>query len=242
MLRSNLHFLTLTFLLFIGACDTSKGETASATESTSDATTESTTGDSTTDEPTTTVSVSAGSSTGEDEDPTVATSGEDTEGDTTSSTTGPVDPEHQSACEAACQRMAECDDTIPVAECVVGCTEEFQEMEAECVPANLSLVQCISELSCLDMEEQTDEGPCGDELEALLDCDGGKCTVGLSEGDTSCGLTLLCDDAPTQMIECIDDTCTCFEDDVQVGQCAADGVCLEGDAIFDKMNSCCGFE
>ncbi|MBZ5710223.1 hypothetical protein [Nannocystis pusilla] len=239
MLRSNLHFLTLTSLLFIGACDTSKGETTDATtESTTDAATGSSTDDSTAGEPTTSASATEGG----DDDPTVATSGEDTEGDTTSSTTGPVDPEHQSACEAACQRMAECDDTVTVAECVVGCTEEFQEMEAECVPANLALVQCASELSCLDMEEPTKDGPCGDELEALLDCGGGTCTMGLDEGDTSCGLTLICDDAPTQFIECIDDTCTCFEDDVQVAQCAADGVCLEGDAIFDKMNSCCGFE
>ncbi|WAS91232.1 hypothetical protein [Nannocystis punicea] len=242
MLRSNFHFLTLTFLFFTGACDPSKGETDSATGSTTESTTEATTGDSTTGEPTTAPSVGEGSEATGDDDPPVATSGEDTEGDTTSSTTGPVDPEHQSACEAACDNMAKCDDTVDAAECAVGCAEEFQEIDSGCVPANLALVQCISGLSCFDLEEQTDEGPCGDELEALLDCDGGNCKLAMSQGDDGCGLGRYCPDAPAREIDCTGDLCVCTEDGVEVAQCAADGVCLDGDAIFDKMDTCCGFE
>ncbi|MDC0721684.1 hypothetical protein [Nannocystis bainbridge] len=46
---------------------------------------------------------------------------------------------------------------------------------------------------------------------------------------------------PTQGIECNADLCVCLLDDVDVGQCPSDGVCMDGGAIFDKMASCCDF-
>ncbi|PCC68633.1 hypothetical protein SAMN02745121_05307 [Nannocystis exedens] len=247
MLRANLSFLTLTFLFITGACDPKGGETDSATGSasttTGDSTTDaSTTGDSTTDESPTSSATTDDGATTENDEPTVATTGEDT-GDTTGPV-GPVDPAHQSACEAACQRFGECEPETDGAECVLGCLGEFQGLPSECVALNLAVVQCIPELSCPEIAGEIEETPCDDELEALIACDGGgdECTQSIHEGEGECGVSTSCPDAPTQEFICDADTCVCTVDGVEVAQCPADGVCAEGDAIFDKMHSCCNFE
>lgn len=244
MLRTSLSFLTLTFLFLTGACDPKPGDTDSGTASAS--TTDASTTDaaatdaSTTDESPTSSATDDGATTG-NEEPTVATSGDDTGSDPT----GPVDPEHQSACEDACQFLLGCegggDGTL--AECAQECASEFQGLEAECVPLHLTFVQCIAQLTCAELDGE--EEPCAAELQAVEACAGFEdpCTFGVSdEGDESCGLSKSCSDAPTQEIICDAETCVCSVDGVEVAQCPADNVCAEGDAIFDKMASCCKFE
>ncbi|MCY0989264.1 hypothetical protein OV203_19150 [Nannocystis sp. ILAH1] len=244
MLRSTLSFLTLTFLFLTGACDPKPGDTDSGTASasTTDASTTdaATTDASTTDESPTSSATEDGATTDSDE-PTVAT----TSDDTGSETTGPVDPEHQSACEAACQLIFECEGggDVPLAECAQDCASEFQGLEPECVPLNLTFVQCIAQLTCAELDGE--EEPCAAELEAVEVCAGvgDPCTVGVSdEGDEGCGVSTFCPDMPTQEIFCDAETCVCSVDGVETAQCPADNVCAEGDAIFDKMATCCKFE
>ncbi|MFY0534146.1 hypothetical protein [Nannocystis pusilla] len=247
MLRTTVSFLTLTFLFLTGACDPKPGDTDSGTASasTTDASTTdaATTDAATTDESPTSSATDDGATTDSDE-PTVATTGDDTGDDTGSETTGPVDPEHQSACEAACQLIFECEGggDGSLAECAQDCTSEFPELPAECVPLNLAFVQCIAQLTCAELDGE--EEPCAAEIEAVETCAGfgDECTQAVSEEDDGCGVSTFCPDAPTQEIFCDAETCVCSVDGVEVAQCPADNVCAEGDAIFDKMASCCKFE
>ena len=171
-----------------------------------------------------------------------ATSGEDTDGETTE-TPNPVTPEQEAACEAGCQNEAMCIGEPDASECVLGCIEEFQYIEEECASPYSNFVQCIAELSCLDLEGDIEDSACGDELAALETCDGPACVMMQEETtEDSCGFGRSCPEQPTQSISCEGDTCRCFLDETEVAQCAADGVCMEGDAIFDKMASCCQFE
>ncbi|MCY1070522.1 hypothetical protein OV090_37620 [Nannocystis sp. RBIL2] len=236
MLRFNLSLLAVAFLLLQNACDPKTGESDSATGSTS------TSGESTTDASTTddapTSSATTGDSTSTDEEPTVATTGEDTE----SGTSGPVDPEHQSACESSCQQTAACEGAgeDEVAECVLNCTSEFQEIDAECVANHLAFLQCLPKLFCAP-NEPVDES-CMEAFEAHAICGNGaeECIHSMDEGGEGvCGLGLICPDLPTYEISCEGDTCVCLQDGVEVAQCPSDGVCAQGDAIFDKLDECC---
>ncbi|MCY1013950.1 hypothetical protein OV079_52180 [Nannocystis pusilla] len=65
---------------------------------------------------------------------------------------------------------------------------------------------------------------------------------GRERGERRLRRSTFCPDAPTQEIFCDAETCVCSVDGVEVAQCPADNVCAEGDAIFDKMASCCKFE
>lgn len=242
MLRSTLSFLTLTFLFLTGACDPKSGDTDSGTASAS------TTDDSTTDASTTNESPTSGATddgaTTENDEPTVATSGDDTGDDTGSDTTGPVDPEQQSACEAACQRLIECEGEGGaeggVAGCVQECVSEFQGLEAECVPLHLAAFQCVGKMTC---DELFEEDACVAEFEAVEDCAGiGECSQEWSEEEEGCGVSTSCPGSATQEIFCTAETCVCTLDGVEVAQCPSDNVCAEGDAIFNKMASCCNFE
>ncbi|WP_434425138.1 hypothetical protein [Nannocystis pusilla] len=243
MLRTTVSFLTLTFLFLTGACDPKPGDTDSGTASASTtdaATTDAATTDAaTTDESPTSSATDDGATTDSDE-PTVGTTGDDTGSDTT----GPVDPEHQSACEAACKLIFECEGggDGSLAECAQDCASEFAWLEPECVPLNLTFVQCIGQLTCAELDGE--EEPCAAELAAVEECAnvGQECTQAVSEEGDGCGVSTICPDAPTQEIFCGAETCVCSVDGVEVAQCPADNVCAEGDAIFDKMNSCCKFE
>ena len=238
MLRSTVSFLTLTFLFLTGACDPKPGDTDSGAASAS------TTDASTTDESPTSGATDDGATTGNDE-PTVATTADDTGSDDTGSdTTGPVDPEHQSACEAACKLMLECEgeDEAGVDACATECAGEFQELEAECVPLNLAVAQCIAQLTCAELDGE--EEPCDAEFLALEACAGSgqECTQSVGQEADGCGVSTFCPEQPTREIFCDAETCVCSLDGVEVAQCPADDVCAEGDAIFDKMASCCQFE
>jgi hypothetical protein len=238
---------SLTFtLLLLGACP---GETGKGTDSSSDPTTSSSTTD---DMPTTNPSSTTDESGTTDEAPTtedsatVGTSGEDTTTTDTDTGVGPVDPELESACRAACEREIECEEeAADVEECVVGCSEEFAGLPAECDPLTLDFLLCMSQASCLDLEGNIEEGVCADAFDAFEECADvgpGACVTGLSEGEEECGVSTECPDEPRREIVCDTQTCTCFEGDVEVASCPAEGVCLQGDAIFDKRDSCCNFE
>lgn len=219
--------------------------TDAATDATGDATE---TGDSTatSDEAPTT-----GGSTTQDDvsttgDPTtmpVDTTGDSATGETTDDTAGPVDPELVSACEAYCERWAECGLQPDLAGCVAGCSDSFQGGSEACVEANKAALACTTALDCeglLGSIEDPGAGPCGAESEAAADaCYEAGCSQSVGGSETECELSYECPDAPLQEMKCAGDTCTCFEGGEVVGQCAADGVCAEGDAIFDKAASCC---
>jgi hypothetical protein len=242
MLRFNLSFLAVASLLLHTACDPNTGDSDSATGSTF------TSGESTTDASTTddapTSSATTGDSTSDHEEPTVGTTGEDTEG-STSGPVGPVDPEHQSACESSCQQTVACEGggDDEVAECVSNCTSEFQEIDAECVANQLIYLQCLPKLLC-DPNAPVEES-CVEAFEAQVICGSGaeECIHSMEEGGEGvCGLGLSCPDLPTYEIRCEADTCVCTRDGVEVAQCPADDVCAQGDAIFDKLYDCCEFE
>lgn len=234
MLRFNLSFLAVSFLLLQNACDPDTGDSDSATGSTS------TSGESTTDASTTddapTASATTEDSTTSQEEPTTTT-GDDTEG----GTSGPVDPEHQSACEAFCEQAIACggggDET---ADCVLNCTSEFQEIDAECVPNHFIYLECNAKLLC-DPFAPVEEA-CAEAFEAHVICgnEAEECMQTTHEGGEGvCGLGLSCPDLPTYEISCEGDTCVCLQDGVEVAQCPADDVCAQGDAIFDKLDECC---
>ncbi|MBZ5710524.1 hypothetical protein [Nannocystis pusilla] len=222
--------LTVTLLL-LGACPagggTTDGDPDAATTSTSAATAETPT----TDAETTTAT------TGDDEATT-------TEGATTSDdpTIGdPGDADLYEACTATCERQVECGTTTELMPCIVGCALQFNQVAEECLPVTLDFLLCLSQASCSDLEGEVSEGPCADVFGSFLVCaDTGPvgCEQSLSEGE-ECGLTNECPGEPTQELVCDADTCTCFEDGMEVASCPAEGVCQQGDAIFDKFADCC---
>ncbi|MCY1062791.1 hypothetical protein [Nannocystis sp. SCPEA4] len=218
--------LTVTLLL-LGACPAGGG----TTDSDSDATTTSTS--STTAEMPTT-----------DAETTIATEATTTEGTTTSDdpTIGdPGDVDLYDACKAVCERRVECGIVTEVKTCTVGCVLEFNEVAEECLPTSLDLLQCLSQSSCPELEGPVEEGPCEEVYGMTLVCtDPGPvgCEQSLSEGE-ECGLKNECPGEPTQEMVCDADTCTCFEDGMEVASCPADGVCQQGDAIFDTFAACC---
>ena len=239
MLRFNLSSLAVAFLLFHNACDPNTGDSDSATGSTS------TSGESTTDASTTgdapTSSATAGESTSSPEEPTTGTTGEETEG-STSGPVDPVDPEHQSACESSCQQTVACEGggDDEVAECVLNCTTDLQELDAECVANELIVLQCLPKLFC-DPNAPL-EASCAEAFEAQVLCgnDAEQCMQTTHDGGEGvCGLALSCPDLPTYEIRCEGDTCACIQDGVEIAQCPADDVCAQGDAIFDKLDECC---
>jgi hypothetical protein len=185
------YTLTFTLLLLTSACPGKPGED---TDGTTDPTT--TTSSSTTDDMPTTDPTSTGGTTDDalttEADPTAATEGEDTTSADTDTEPGPISPELESACRAACQNEIMCEEESDddVDECVIGCGVDFGGLPAECDAQTLGFLNCIGTSSCLDLEGQIEEGACAEEFAAWVECtEMGPvgCIMGLSEGRTSAG-------------------------------------------------------
>lgn len=247
---------TFAMLLFTGACgddvggpDDSSGTagatttdgTGSTTDHSPTSTTDSTTGVAT-DAPPTTSSASDGETT------TVATTNATTDApiDTTTepeTTTGGVDPDVLSVCEAYCGRWDECGLQPDLAGCVAGCADNHSGLAGECKQASLDLFACTAALNCDELLGSGEPGgPCSAQEAAMTAaCAGDECARSVSGGNDECEVRIECPEAPLQQMICDDQTCTCLEGGETVGACAAEGVCAAGEGIFDMTARCCGF-
>lgn len=248
---------TFAMLLLTGACGddgdgpedttaaTADGPTTDDTAATTDESPTSA-GEASTDATTTTTSVSGGETT-TDVTPDVTTgnpssdTGATTDADTT---TGGLDPDALNACQAYCERWGECGFQPDLAGCIDGCSGNQWGLAGECKQANLDVLACFTGLSCDDLLASVDEnsGACSEQRAAVTAaCAGDECAKSVLGGGDECEVHVECPDAPVQQMICDAQTCTCLEDGVTVGECAAEGVCSAADAIIDKTARCCGF-
>lgn len=233
-MRSKTYTLTLSFLLFsLGACD-EKGGTESDSASASDSdTTTSTGGEQPTSGATTEETTSATT-----EDPT---GGEPSE----TETTGAADPDIAGLCQASCEHEIECGVDLELSECVAECAANFEDLTGDCIDTLASTILCVNGLSCQDSHGSLEDTPCHDLAVATDICFGETpvdpdCLGSIDWEDPGCSVNLECPDAPTQSFVCDADVCRCLVGDMEVGQCAADNVCIDGDVIL-KQEQCCPF-
>jgi len=165
-------------------------------------------------------------------------------GETTSGTTG-GEPDLMQLCEGFCAKNAECNRVDPD-----GCVQQcFQELagEDECSAAMQALFACMLGLTCEQFVAFTDDddpGPCAPQADAAEEnCAGNVCNaaIGSNEEGDECAYILDCPDDPEKEFNCGPDTCLCLEGGKEVGQCPAEGVCMEIGGLPDKATACCGF-
>ncbi|PCC74628.1 hypothetical protein SAMN02745121_06993 [Nannocystis exedens] len=248
-MSSRIFVSTLALLLFTGACGDGGGDGPDdTTGATADASTTDDTASTTDESPTTTIDSTTDAST---DPPTTtsdgATTGDAATGDATTdgdTTTGLPDPDAVAACQAYCQRWDECGLQPDLAGCIEGCSVNQFGLTGACKQANLDVLGCFTALSCDELlaSVEDESGACSEQEAAVTDaCAGDECSQSVFEGGDECEVQLECADAPVQQMICAGQTCTCLEGGVQVGECAAEGVCAAGDGIFDKTARCCGF-
>ncbi|MFY0532586.1 hypothetical protein [Nannocystis pusilla] len=229
-------------LLFTGACSDDGGGPEDTTGATANAPTTDDTAATTDEPPTGTTEATPTTSAGETttSDPSTDT-GATTDVDTT---TGGLDPDALSACQAYCERWSECGFQPDLAGCIDGCSDNQIGLAGECKQANLDVLACFTALSCDDLLASVDEESalCSEQRAAVdAACVGDECAQSVLGGGDECEVQLECPDGPVQKMVCDAQACACLEDDVAVGECAAEGVCAAGDAIVAKAATCCGF-
>lgn len=254
-MQSRIFALTLSILFFTGACGDDDATTMGqdppdgTTTDVAPTTDEPTTGDApTTTDPTSDPSTSSASDpttgdattgvdpTGEPETDTGATTDVDPTGDE-------PDPATLTACTAYCERWGECGFQPDLAGCIAGCADDLSGADGACEDASVAALDCQTALDCLALiDSSADGGACGAEKEAATNaCNDLGCAESFfSEGD-ACELTLECEGEPLREMICDGPSCICLEGGEQVGQCAAEGACLEVDALGAKAAACCGF-
>lgn len=256
-MQSRSLLFTLSILFTAGACGDDGGPAdPSATDGTTTAattdaqpTTAPTTGDpSTTNATTPDPSTSSdGATTGVDPtggtttDEPATTTGATTGGDTT--TAGEPDPELLEACAAYCGRWDECGFQPDLAGCIAGCADSRLAAPDACKAANLTALECATALGCLDLLASLEEGgPCSaEEAAATAACEGSQCAEGFIAGGDSCEFSRECPGEPPKLMQCDTETCTCLDGDQKTGECAAEGVCGDADALAGKAAACCRF-
>lgn len=164
------YFKPLALLLLAGACTPAPSGTTTDTDADS-------TGDaaSTTDEPatgsTSPIEATTGDPTTTEEPEATTTANDPTEADT-----GVLDPEQLGACEAYCERATECGLESDAADCLAACSEDFaelvEELMGECAAENQALLTCAAALSCQELDQEIDAGPCSAEWTAYANCYG----------------------------------------------------------------------
>jgi hypothetical protein len=153
----------------------------------------------------------------------------------------PGDPPR--ACTDACGAYGQCfpDEEYPLETCVQECTLALHEESLTCQTALVDLLGCYTRLEC---DAWFEDDACVVEQEALEEaCDDGDdaCIVGVGgDGDGSCFAMHSCPGEPEYAIECDETECRCYEDDEDVGGCAVQGVCMEGD-VLEQAEACCGW-
>ncbi len=242
-----------SIILFIGsaACNPSTSETEASTSnattesgdpsasSTSDSETQSPSGTETTVE-TDTADPSDTQTTDPSDTQTDSQTTDPSDTQTDSLTTDPSATETegmQGLCLDACEHAASCTD-ITIEECVAGCEVERPPSEAseECRGAYDKYLECLIDATCDELE--------GDECEpvfeeALLACS--ECWLHGETLDTTCYYAYTCGEVAEWLMDCIDGSCTCYENNMEVGGCAAQAMCEPPDDQLALMNECCGF-
>ncbi|MDC0718889.1 hypothetical protein [Nannocystis bainbridge] len=248
-MTSRSYVSTLALLLFTGACgdDDDAPETTDATAeaSTTDAASSTTETAPTTTEAPTTSTTEDGETTG-DGTTGDTTTGDATTGDATTgpdTTTGEVDPDALSACQAYCERWEACGFQPDLAGCIEGCADNQIGLAGACKQANLEVLGCFTALGCEDLLGSIEQGgPCSEQEAAVTDvCAGDECSQSMSTSDDACELQIECMDAPLRQMICDGSTCTCLEGGVELGECASEDVCATGDAVLAEAARCCGF-
>jgi hypothetical protein len=150
-------------------------------------------------------------------------------------------------CEAMCEQAGLCELHSDVPGCVAICLDTIDELGGACRAAVWEKTACFAELGCEALAKALagEEGhPC---LGAVLDqeaaCGEPECDWGAG-GDlrgSACSLFVQCPGDPEREMQCDTQTCTCLEDGVMTGSCAAEGVCEDLDAIQERGPECCGF-
>lgn len=253
-MRTRPAFFTLALLLLTGACGDSSNESATETSDSASSTTaddSSATSPGTTSLPTTgegTTSSDSATSDGTGTDGTTTATATDT-GETTATTDsettgGPIDPDIQSGCEAYCGRWAECGFPSDLESCISGCIESIGPVEGACKAAHQDQLACTVGLTCEQLFDAPGEGgPCAAEVDAIASACGGngECSTDILGGEGECALSLDCVGEPLQEMKCDATTCACLVDGKQVGECAADGICVNDiEGIMAKAQTCCG--
>jgi hypothetical protein len=163
-------------------------------------------------------------------------------GDTQGETGAAANP-----CEAMCEQAGLCELHGDVPACVAICLDTIEELGGACRAAVWEKTACFAELGCEALAKALagEEGhPClGAVLEQEAACGEPSCDWGAG-GDlrgSACSLFVQCPGDPEREMQCDTQTCTCLEDGVMTGSCAAEGVCEDLDAIQERGPECCGF-
>lgn len=231
-----IHLIPVSLLLVVaGACD-DKNSGTSATAATSPGESSSTTDEGQSSEATT----DDGFSTGGSGSPTT---GEESAG----SGGNPPEPDAEAlgVCQDLCELMAKCGFAEDVAECAAECAAGVAEMSM-CGAEYLAAFGCIAaEYECQDfLTEDLVSGPCSAEGAALGACTGmepepSSCQETGASSGSECSLVTECEDAPTMEFKCDAEVCVCLLDGQKLVECPSEGVCEQGDALYDKRASCC---
>ncbi|MCY1008592.1 hypothetical protein OV079_24125 [Nannocystis pusilla] len=245
MMSLNKNVCSLAFTLLI-ACGMEKNETSFVTSD--DPSTDGSSGSegesgSTTSagasEPTS--SAAPESSSGE----TPATSTTDEATSTTDATaTGEAPP--AGPCEAFCAHSIACEQDEPTSleACLADCAADLAFFEGKCHTAWIAGLECKAGLTCEELAALNDGQPsaCDAEVGQQAECAGGCGTGAGGQMDgSSCQWMQECPLEPTFEMTCDTETCQCFEDGVQVGECQAEAACLALATLADKAEACCGF-
>jgi hypothetical protein len=224
------HLVPLSLLLITAACADPKPATSDT-----DASTGGETG-AETDDPQSSDSRAVDGAT-EGADPTTGGSND----------TSPVDPEIVKVCQDLCAVMVECDPKEDLKDCEEVCSHEVAEMEV-CREEYIALLVCgATKFTCEDFAgEEFVSGPCSDAWMTLLTCaepHGGfepeGCAENVEQSDSECSVTIECEGEPPEEFRCDAETCVCVAGGQEYAKCESEGVCMQGDAIFDKRAQCC---
>lgn len=148
-------------------------------------------------------------------------------------------------CEAFCAQSVACEqgEPTPLEACVAACAADLALFEGACHTAWIAGLECVAGLTCEELAALNDGEPsaCDAALGQQAECATG-CTVGGggSMDGSQCEWMHECPLEPLLEMTCDTETCQCFEDGVQVGECQAEGACLAIEALAGKAEACCG--
>ncbi|MCH9688138.1 MAG: hypothetical protein K0V04_42295 [Deltaproteobacteria bacterium] len=172
--------------------------------------------------------------------------------DSSSGTSGePLSDEE--LCELGCAWEVECFPGYPLRVCIEDCLFNLGVFDAvpRCDAAMEDTTLCLSEFESCRPERFSRE--CEQAFDALDACDEQfSCDIfgGGPIDQSSCDVTADCN-GQVRTLECDTEVCTCTENGVQTGQCAAMGLCMDFDpfdplaidnVIAPFVEGCCGWE
>lgn len=185
---------------------------------------------------------------------TTTTTGEPTTGEETTfdATTGGEESPIPAACQAYCASVAACE-LDEASFCYTLCIDDYAS-GGECAEANVAWLGCLAEQPCAPLAEAYWDTVIPDDCEGSFAplgeaCGLGACDPTVSAGDEggACSMSVQCIDGPYQRTECEGETCVCFEDGAQIGECPSRDVCAtitdweSARSFVAFARECCGF-